>query len=118
MESFHTKDQPAWQQIVDINNDPYGRATVEYAARWASMMEREIAAGKKLEDVAEQLSRDADTEGITGFMYGCAVSMLAHHWIYGEYLRKWHNLKTQIGNEGEQANETGGVLNPALISIK
>jgi len=32
-------------------------------------------------------------------------------------LRKWHNIKTQIGNEGEKANASGGVLNPALLNI-
>lgn len=57
------------------------------------------------------------TEGITGFMYGCAVSALAHFWAHGEALRRWHNLDTQIGTEGEKANESGGVLNPALLNI-
>ena len=36
---------------------------------------------------------------------------------YGDQLRRQHNLKTQLGNEGEKANESGGVLNPALLSI-
>ena len=35
----------------------------------------------------------------------------------GEDLRRWHNLDTQIRNEGEIANEKGGVLNPAIMSI-
>ena len=46
-------------------------------------------------------------------MYGCAVSMLAYYWKYG----CWHNLKTQVGNEGGRANKSGGVLNPALLII-
>ena len=50
-------------------------------------------------------------------MYGCAVSMLAYYWKYGEQLRCWHNLKTQIENEGERANKSGGVLNPALYTV-
>ena len=68
-------------------------------------------------DVAKQTSHDADLEGITGFMYGCAVSILSKCWKHGEDLRRWHNLDTQIGNEGEKANESGGVLNPALLSV-
>ena len=32
-------------------------------------------------------------------------------------LRRWHNKATQIGTEGDKANETGGVLNPALLTI-
>lgn len=50
-------------------------------------------------------------------MYGCAVSALAKFWVHGEQLRIWHNLDIQIGNEGEKANESGGVLNPALLNI-
>jgi hypothetical protein len=38
-------------------------------------------------------------------------------WKHGEALRLWHNLKTQIRDEGEKANESGGVLNPACLSI-
>jgi deoxyribonuclease V len=48
---------------------------------------------------------------------GCAMSILSQVWVHGEQLRRWHNLKTQIRNEGEKANESGGVLNPALLSL-
>ena len=80
-------------------------------------MQAKIDAGEPLESIADDCSHVADDEGITGFMYGAAVSMLAQCWIHGEQLRRWHNLKTQLGNEGERANESGGVLNPALLSI-
>lgn len=62
-------------------------------------------------------SHTADTEGVTGFMYGCAVTQLYWHWVHGEELRRWHNLDTQIGDEGEKANESGGVLNPAILTF-
>ena len=80
-------------------------------------MEEGIGDGKKLEDIAQATSHEADTEGITGFMYGCAVSLLSQAWKHGEELRRWHNLDTQIKDEGEKANESGGVLNPALLNI-
>ena len=69
-----------------------------------------------MEDIAKSSARETDTDGITGFMYGAAVSILAKAWVYGEELRRWHNLDTQIQHEGEKANESGGVLNPALLS--
>jgi hypothetical protein len=50
-------------------------------------------------------------------MYGCAVQGLAYFWEHGEELRQWHNLDTQIKDEGEQANKSGGVLNPAILTI-
>ena len=107
-----------YAQYKANNDDPYSKAAVDYAEQWASLMESAIAEGKVIEDVAKQLSHDADTDGITGFMYGCAVEGLAHFWEHGEQLRRWHNLDTQIQHEGEKANESGGVLNPALLNIE
>lgn len=111
------KDEAGWNKARAANTDPYGGRVMSYAEDWANFMEREMAAGNTLEDCAEATSREADTDGITGFMYGAAVSTLAHVWQHGDQLRRWHNLKTQIGTEGERANETGGVLNPALLNI-
>lgn len=110
-------DEAVWQKFKDTNTDYYGNAVVSYSERWARLMQIEMANGKRLEDVAEATSHEADFEGITGFMNGCAVSTLAACWKYGEQLRRWHNLKTQIGDEGEKANESSAVLNPALLSI-
>jgi hypothetical protein len=110
-------DEAGWQKFKDVNTDGYGGAVVTYAERWARLMQVEMANGKNLEDVADAASHEADLEGITDFMYGCAVSTLAACWKHGEQLRHWHNFKTQIGHEGEKANESGGVLNPALLSL-
>lgn len=99
------------------NTDPYGGRVVSYGEDWANLMEARMANGEKIADIAKPTSHEADTDGITGFMYGCAVQALAHFWEYGEALRLWHNLDTQIKNEGEKANESGGVLNPALLNI-
>lgn len=114
---FACSDPEGWAECVRKNSqDPYSYECVRYAAAWASLMEVRIA-GKTVADVAKQASSEADTSGITGFMYGCAVSMLAEFWVRGDELRHWHNLDTQIGNEGERANESDGVLNPALLGI-
>lgn len=110
-------DEDSWNQFVAANTDPYGSACVRYAKAWAEQMEMLMGDGATVEQCAKKASHDADTEGITGFMYGCAVSMLAKCWKHGEALRRWHNRDTQIGTEGDRANETGGVLNPALLNI-
>ena len=59
---------------------------------------------------ADRLSHEADTEGITGFMYGCAVSILSQYWEYGEELRKWHNKEYNYDGKG--------VVNPAIMTIR
>lgn len=121
----HEKVQVPWYKRAAFNkaarmnsSDGYSAAAVNFAIAWAVAMQQAIRKGKKIADVAEELSHEVDYEGITGFMYGWAVSFLAKFWKHGEELRRWHNLDTQLGDEGEQANKKkDAVLNPALLSI-
>lgn len=123
---MQVKDREAWNKSVNSNSqgriDDYGGCVVFFAEHWANLMECAMANGKTLEQCADAASRRADDDlghwGITGFQYGIAVSILSQCWEHGEELRKWHNLKTQLKNEGEKANESGGVLNPALLNIR
>lgn len=98
--------------------DPYSARVVSFGEDWANLMETELASGRTVEECAEATAHTADTDGITGFMYGTAVSALAKFWEHGDVLRRWHNLDTQIGDEGERANASGGTLNPALLNIQ
>ena len=111
------KNAALWQQCLDNNSDPYGIGINNFANRWALLMEAEIKKGATVADCAKATSDQADTEGITGFMYGAAVSTLAAVWVHGEDLRRWHNKDWQIHDEGDRANETGAVLNPAVMTL-
>ena len=96
------------------NLDPYGHACFTYAERWAEKLEEVIANSENdaiqvINKNAKRLSHEADTESITGFMYGVAVSILSQCWKYGEELRKWHNK--EYGYEGD------GVVNPAIMTV-
>ena len=96
------------------NLDPYGHACFTYAERWAEMLENAIENStdepmKVIVDNADRLSHEADIEGITGFMYGMAVSILSQCWKYGEELRKWHNKEYNYDGDG--------VVNPAVLTI-
>jgi hypothetical protein len=99
------------------NTDGYGAAIFKVAEQWANIIETKISQGKKISEIAQTSFGEADDEGLTGFMYNAAVAILAKCWIHGEELRKWHNLDCQIGNEGEKANQEGGVLNSAILKI-
>jgi len=105
------------EYVKNNSEDGYNKGVVDFGERWAKAMELRLAAGEKLQDFAEKTSFET-ADGITGFMYGRVVSALAKFWVHGEELRQWHNLDTQIGNEGEKANESGGTLNPALLNIQ
>lgn len=117
-EKMTLRDEEGWKKTVAANTYGYGGGIIRYAERWARLMEVRMANGATLEACADKTSSLVNNESITGFMYGCAVSILSQVWIHGEELRRWHNLKTQIGHEGEKANASGGVLNPALLSLR
>lgn len=100
-----------WNKFVENNKDPYGSATIEFAQRWAQLMEKRIDGGAKLEDIAKECSDIADTDGITGYMYGRAVGALYHAWIHGQTLGKWHNRQYGVDESKK------GVVNPAILTI-
>jgi len=97
------------------NEDPYENAVVQYAERWADLMEANMSEGAKLSEIADKASHTADISGITGYMHGCAVSSLVHFWEYGEELQKWHN--SQYGEQGKKATEENKIINPAILTI-
>ena len=100
-------DYATWKE--NNSKDFYSKGVVDYLERWAALMEAKLAEGETIQAVAEATSREADTEGISGFMYGMAVSALAHCWQHGEALRKWHNK--------EYDYEGDGTVNPAILTI-
>lgn len=110
--------EPEYQKGYDNNLDPYGHGVYMFAEKWADYLEKEIESNQNrpvemvIFEKASSCSNKADDEvgGITGFMYGCAVNILSHCWIYGDILRRWHNK--EYNYEGD------GVVNPAIMSIK
>lgn len=101
----------AWNTVKAESNDGYSAAAVKYTEGWAALMEAMILEGDRVEECADKASHAADTDGITGFMYGWAAAQLAKFWVHGESLRQWHNVKY-----GLSAN-VKGIVNPALVSI-
>lgn len=87
------KSADEWTRQVEINQDAYGAAVIRYAKTWAILMQIEIEKGVSVSDCADRTSHEADYEGITGFMYGCAVNILSHVWTHGEALRIWYNAQ-------------------------
>lgn len=101
-----------WEHWVEINSkDGYSMGVVTYARRWAKYMQHlMIKHNKAIYQIADEVSHVTDIEGITGFMYGCAVAMLSECWKYGEELRRWNN------KEWGQEN-CDGIVNPAVLTV-
>ena len=86
------KDKKLWKQQKKINSgDPYSKGVIDYAERWMKLMEKKLKQGNQLKDIWQDTSHKADTEGITGAMYGMATQLIAKVWEHGEELRVLHN---------------------------
>ncbi len=113
-------NQEKWDECVRINTDPYGGACVAVAREAMRMLDEGFEL--KGHDDTHKLICDADDAskagGITGFMAGAAASMISSYHSRGEEFRKLWNTRHQINDEGDKANESGSVLNPALLSIE
>lgn len=82
------QDYKTWK---DNNaNDGYGARIFSYAEDWANELEKimeengidqndPIAVLQTIIDSAASASHKCDTDGITGFMYGAAVTTLSRH---------------------------------------
>ena len=80
----------AYQEFrTKVCGDFYSAGIIRYAERWAAMMEDKIEAGATVAEAAEATHHLADTENISGFMYGQAVNLLSGYWEHGDELRQW-----------------------------
>lgn len=108
---FRNVNPVLWQDQINTNKDPYGARIITYADEWARIMEVRIEKGATVAECADECSHIADYDGITGFMYGAAVAILASCWEYGDQLRRWHN------KEWGAPDDTKGTVNPSLITL-
>ena len=106
-----------WQKGLSNNTNPYGRACFVFANELAKNIEDiMVDTGRPFNELSSAEIKEAEHKadevvgGVTGFMYGVAISCLADVWEYGEELRKRHN--TQMGNP-----QAKGTINPAIINI-
>ena len=109
----------AFQKWEDNNKDPYGKCCVDVAREVMRLLDLpEYANGFDTHEIICKADNNIDAGGITGFMAGAVASMVSKCHSRGEEFRQKWNLDNQISHEGEKANESGGVLNPALLNIQ
>ena len=109
-------DQEKWNSWVVANEDPYGKACVDVAREAMQILDEEPGEFD-CHKLISRADKRSGAGGITGFMAGCVAQMVsACHSRGEEFRRKW-NKDNQIGTEGDEANDSGGVLNPALLNI-
>jgi hypothetical protein len=109
-------DEKLWNSWVKANKDPYGKCCVDVARHVMEILDKEPG-DFDCDKLIDRADREIKAGGITGFMAGCVASMVSKSHSRGEEFRKKWNIANQVGTEGEKANKSGGVLNPALLTI-
>ena len=108
-------NQKDWDEWVKNNTDAYGKCCVDVARRVMEILDEGKGFGPH--SILCQAGDDIKAGGITGFMAGCVAQMVSHCHSRGDEFRRAWNGDVQIGDEGDKANEQGGVLNPAILNI-
>lgn len=104
-------DPEGWQKSREANGDSYGKCALDFAEGFAKLMQKDISNGKTVAQAYNDNQYKMGFLGITGFMFGAAVSTLTQTWKYGEELRRAHNKEFGL------PEDTKGVANPAVVSI-
>jgi hypothetical protein len=104
-------DADGWKKAREVNSDGYGGTALDYAEGWAKLMQIEIAKGETVAECYDYSQKGLGFLGITGFQFGCAVSILSQVWKHGEELRKVHNKKYGVSEDNK------GTVNPAVLTI-
>lgn len=108
--------QDDWDKWVESNQDDYGKACVDVAREVMRYLD-EREGDFDCHAIITEADDNIKAGGITGFMAAAVAQMVSHCHSRGEEFRRKWNLDNQIRNEGEKANESGGVLNPAILNI-
>ncbi|MBS1992829.1 MAG: hypothetical protein JSS83_20065 [Cyanobacteria bacterium SZAS LIN-3] len=82
-------DSGQWSTFIDTNGKTrFGTAILNYANRWATMMEEQLAQGKVLDSaLVDSTGLAADKEGVSGYMASVAHQVLVQTWKYGAQLK-------------------------------
>jgi len=100
-----------YREYVEMNSkDPYSRGVLTASCMVAQGLDDGLSIKNAVDTINEL--------GITGFMAGCMAQAISRFHPRGEEFRQWWNRDNQISDEGDRANEAGGVLNPAILNIR
>lgn len=102
-----------WENAMKEAKEDIGcMYVVRYASYWAKCMQKRMEEeGKRVEEIAEQVSSQCDVlDGISVTTYITAVFLLARSWKYGKELLRWHNKK--YGYNGDDT-----IITPNRLSV-
>lgn len=104
-----------WEQHEKINsNDEYGKCIIDVTREVMRRLDLEEYKDFDCHGIICDADKFIDAGGITGFMAGCVAKIVSHCHSRGEeFKKKWNE---GYGVDEEKAK--GGVVNPAIITVK
>ena len=102
-------DPASWAKR--LGDRDYGMyCEIDFADRWARLMQLELAVGKKLEEIASRTAEEAYDGGLPLMIIHPVVKyLLSKEWKHGEELRRWYNLGVDA-TDGAEANKSPGIV--------
>lgn len=111
-------DTEGWKKCVDNNQDPYGGCCVNVAREVMRLLDERTGDFDPHSLICEA-DDNIKAGGITGFMAGAVASMVSKVHSRGEEFRqRWNGTYQKDGEPGRRPKDNGGVINPAIITIR
>lgn len=113
---MNLKNSKKWNNYVNKNKDAYGKACVDVARCVMEILDENKPFSAH--NIICRANKEVQA-GITGFMAGCVAQMVSECHTRGEEFRRLWNKDVGItDDDAEKANESGGVINPAILTIR
>lgn len=84
--ALEVRGEGLWQMVQDSILDPAVEEILDFAERWARLMQLDIEEGNELEEVFETCANDANFDNLNSIEQSVAAMMLSSVWIHGEQL--------------------------------
>lgn len=97
------------------------RQVFYYANDWALAMERELAAGARLADIAKRTRDEVDPDNkdaVTIFMHTIALNVMCKWWAHGPALIRWWNVQLVGPVEGLRRASANQIADPSRITAR
>ena len=104
-EPKNLKDKEGWEKSKAANTDSYGGAAIQAAAHTMCLLDE----GKTPEEAEKTGFHGKD---LTGFLAGCAASIVGQVHDRGDEFRKHWNKQFGVSEDAK------GTVNPAIMTIK
>jgi hypothetical protein len=102
-----------WENQVKINDDPYGKATIDVAREVMRLLDTDEYKDFDCHQIICTADKNVDAGGITGFMAGCVAQIVVNCHSRGKEFREKWNLSYNVTEEKAK----GGVVNPAILTL-